>query len=376
MQDWQITNKITCVVSDNAANIQAAIRLGEWRPVGCFAHTLNLIVQNGLKVISEIVGKVKSIVEYFKKSCTAQTKLESVLKQMGLPILKLKQECPTRWNSCYEMLERILRVKDAVISTLALIRNELNLQIADWEVLETVVAILKPFFEVTVEVSSENHVTLSKVLVFTQIMSKHIIKNLAKTYKHPVIPELLNKLKTQIEARLFDLESNILYADSTILDPRFKQKGFRTQKSYENAIEDIRRRISRIQINSTVVYENQVCLNTNSAPVDTDSMWADFDTDMNQGVRPENSVAAGIRELDKYMKEEYLHRKEDPLKWWHSRKHIYPHIYQLVLKRLCIQATSVSCERIFSGAGQVITNRRKLLKPSKVSQVVFLHSNM
>ncbi|CAB3238387.1 unnamed protein product [Arctia plantaginis] len=163
MQDWQITNKITCVVSDNAANIQAAIRLGEWRPVGCFAHTLNLIVQNGLKVISEIVGKVKSIVEYFKKSCTAQTKLESVLKQMGLPILKLKQECPTRWNSCYEMLERILRVKDAVISTLALIRNELNLQIADWEVLETVVAILKPFFEVTVEVSSQNHVTLSKI---------------------------------------------------------------------------------------------------------------------------------------------------------------------------------------------------------------------
>lgn len=108
----------------------------------------------------------------------------------------------------------------------------------------------------------------------------------------------------------------------------------------------------------------------------SNSIWGDFDAEMSQVTRPENSVAAGIRELDKYLNEEYLHRKEDPLQWWHSRKHIYPRVYELVLKRLCIQATSVSCERVFSSAGQVVTDRRKQLKPTKVTQVLFLHGNM
>lgn len=127
MQDWQITHKVTCVVSDNAANIQAAIRLGEWRPVSCFAHSLNLSVQNAIKSISDVLIKVKDVVEYFKRSYTAQVKLEATLKQMDLPLLKLKQECPTRWNSCYEMLQRIVKIKDAIISTLALIRSDLSL---------------------------------------------------------------------------------------------------------------------------------------------------------------------------------------------------------------------------------------------------------
>lgn len=62
---------------------------------------------------------------------------------MGLPLLKLKQECPTRWYSCYMMIERILKLQDAVISTLALTRNELNLKSSLWEVNETVVKFLK-----------------------------------------------------------------------------------------------------------------------------------------------------------------------------------------------------------------------------------------
>ncbi|MCM0158343.1 hypothetical protein [Candidatus Nardonella dryophthoridicola] len=41
-EEWEIQNKIIAVVSDNAHNIVAAIRLGNWRNLGCFAHTVNL----------------------------------------------------------------------------------------------------------------------------------------------------------------------------------------------------------------------------------------------------------------------------------------------------------------------------------------------
>lgn len=76
------------------------------------------------------------------------------------------------------------------------------------------------------------------------------------------------------------------------------------------------------------------------------------------------------------LNEEYLERRKDPLVWWRERKNLYPCIYIYVLKRLCILATSVPCERIFSATGQIINDRRTLLKSDKVSSLVFLHRNM
>ena len=47
--EWGITQKIVAVVTDNAANIVAAIHLNGWKHIQCFAHTLKLIVQDALK---------------------------------------------------------------------------------------------------------------------------------------------------------------------------------------------------------------------------------------------------------------------------------------------------------------------------------------
>lgn len=63
--------------------------------------------------------------------------------------------------------------------------------------------------------------------------------------------------------------------------------------------------------------------------------------------RPENIKAAAIRELDKYLNEEYLDRKKDPLEWWKERKSLYPRVYLYAIKRLRIVVTSVPCERFF-----------------------------
>ncbi|CAI6365706.1 unnamed protein product [Macrosiphum euphorbiae] len=88
------------------------------------------------------------------------------------------------------------------------------------------------------------------------------------------------------------------------------------------------------------------------------------------------STAAGIIELDKYLGETLIDRKDDPLKWWYERKHIYPHLYEFVMKRLCVTATSVPCERICSEAGQIITQKRNRLNTKKASQLIFLHNNL
>lgn len=194
--------------------------------------------------------------------------------------------------------------------------------------------------------------TLSKVLVFSQIMNRHVSRLLTTHAQDENISNILNSLQTQLHTRFNILETHPLYADTCILDPRFKKKGFRTQEAFHKAIEILRRRLAREKMPTTNAVEAEEEPQQQEAThTKTDCIWDEFDAEMGQITHPENSVAAGIRELDKYLGEEYLHRKEDPLKWWHSRKNIYPHIYQLVLKQLCIQATSVSCERVVPEQG-------------------------
>jgi hypothetical protein len=40
-----------------------------------------------------------------------------------------------------------------------------------------------------------------------------------------------------------------------------------------------------------------------------------------------------------------------PLLWWHDRRHLFPRLFQLMKRFLCIPATSASSERVFSLAG-------------------------
>lgn len=155
-REWNITNKVAACVSDNAANVVKAIQNTGWPHLFCFAHTLNLVVNRGIAAIKPTVDKVRAIVEYVHKSTVASEKLKATQKQLGLPESCLKQDCPTRWNSTYYMLTRMLENRDAVITTLALTNPRLaTLSPDEWEEMEQACNMLKPFEKVTAEISGE-----------------------------------------------------------------------------------------------------------------------------------------------------------------------------------------------------------------------------
>ncbi|XP_075156492.1 E3 SUMO-protein ligase ZBED1-like [Haematobia irritans] len=82
-EDFGITKKIAAIVTDNDANVVGAVRMGNWRWIGCYAHSLNLVVQTSLLQIDDVLKKVKRIVEFFHKSTTALKKLYDAQQQMG-----------------------------------------------------------------------------------------------------------------------------------------------------------------------------------------------------------------------------------------------------------------------------------------------------
>lgn len=80
-------------------------------------------------------------------------------------------------------------------------------------------------------------------------------------------------------------------------------------------------------------------------------------------------------EIEKYIQMPKVDLDTDPLNWWKIFNSDFPNLSQLAKKYLCIQGTSVPCERLFSYAGNVITNKRSLLSEDHAEQLIFLAKN-
>ncbi|KAL0830016.1 hypothetical protein ABMA28_003474 [Loxostege sticticalis] len=365
--EWGIEDKITAVASDNAANVTAALREGEWRHIPCFAHTLNLVVKEALTHISATVVKVKAIVEYFKRSSHAQQQLLTLQKQMNIEPLKLKQDVATRWNSTFLMLSRIVQIKNSVIAAIALLRSDLTLTDHDWSIIEAAIPILEIFYQVTEEISTKKHVSLSKVIPLCRI----IFNSLRSRSQQNDIPEIIDMLGTltrEFERRTLGQDTLI----ATILDPRFKNKGFRNPRNSERVINTLKSKIANT--NRQAVPASQTPAPVPTTSTTQSSIWDEFDQEISQ-MTPDYAVAAGIVEIDRYIQEKLLDRKSNPLIWWHERKLVYPLLYKYAIKRLHLIATSVPCERIFSKAGYTLNERRTRLRTKKLSQLLFINSN-
>ena len=62
-----------------------------------------------------------------------------------------------------------------------------------------------------------------------------------------------------------------------------------------------------------------------------------------------------------------------PLVWWKAEYRRFPTLSQLAKKYLCIPATSVPSERVFSSGGHIVSSLRARLHPKNVSKPIFCH---
>lgn len=129
--EWKITSKIHCAITDGASNIKGAIRQNHWNNLVCFAHTLNLVVTGAISQdpeANEVIEKVKHIVTFFHKSTLASGKLHAIQARLDLPDHSLIQQVETRWNSTFYMMERYIEQCEAIRTTLCIQdRNDLVL---------------------------------------------------------------------------------------------------------------------------------------------------------------------------------------------------------------------------------------------------------
>ena len=175
-EEWGISRKVVAMVTDNAANVVAAVRHTGWTHVPFFAHTLNLAVSEAIKAdtkIHQLRKSCRDIVSFFHRSVKASENLKEIQLQLGIPENKLIQEVETRWNSTYYMFERITEQHQAITTALCLSgRNAMCLSSSDVSLLKAAMAILKPFEATTKEISADKHVSISKVIPLAKSLQR------------------------------------------------------------------------------------------------------------------------------------------------------------------------------------------------------------
>lgn len=319
LSHWSIQSKIFVCVTDNAANMKAAVRLTNYEHFPCVAHTLNLVVRAGFQGsgLEGLIKKIKAIVEHFHKSPVATNKLMAVQEQLrpNQKPLKLKMDVITRWNSTLELIDRICLLQEPLEAALGILHNPVeNLSESEWQTLPEIIKILKPFKQFTEEISAENKVTISMVLAGTESIIR-ILDNLNTSIITDVGKALSNKIITELKIRFKNCYRHPVLSKATLLDPRFKKLAFRFDaSSYEFA-----KCALKTELENTFNYDKQqsVELKESTSAIstgDTDSIWKDFDAAATLN-SASNSTVSNIITMRQYLEEHILSRNECPLKW-------------------------------------------------------------
>jgi len=87
-----------------------------------------------------------------------------------------------------------------------------------------------------------------------------------------------------------------------------------------------------------------------------------------------DSVVA-LNEVSEYLQLPEIPLDSNPLVWWNEKKDKFPVLGCFAQKYLAVSATSTASERLFSDAGNLLTNKRTRMKPELFKKIMFLKRN-
>ncbi|XP_005093008.1 zinc finger BED domain-containing protein 4-like [Aplysia californica] len=309
---WGIKDKVTTIVTDNAANMKLAVELMRCRHQPCFAHTLNLVVKESIRKTYDVFtakNKVKDIVSFFHHSVNASNLLKEAHKAKNTTPKKLKQDVETRWNSTFEMLKSYLEQHEQVTTALCLNgKQDMCLSPIKLPVLQKAMEVLEPFHEATVEISTEQHTSVAKIVPIV-----FLLRRLTAQDRSP----LSNCLNSQLSQRFENIDEKTHLRLATLLDPRFKRDGFPTTASANSAVDKLKTTAMPIalpqqpgQIQTTASKEE-----TTAPPPakKVSKLWTQFDQAVKGKQAAVPRVAGVESEIRRYLDSDMMPRDSNPL---------------------------------------------------------------
>lgn len=290
-----------------------------------------------------------------------------------------------RWNSTYYMMERILKLKDSLVLYSG--THAIPMLTADeWLDLKKCIEILKPFEEITKELSSST-ATIASVIPLIYTLKNTLETKKSKEDTSGSFKLMITKMIQDINVKFQEIQNNKLYTISTYLDPRYKLKFFNeivkeqvqseileilgcSKTSHDEGPSSPKRSRNELPTTSS---NSHSYIQSSLAEILSLSDEEEQHVDCNEEVYNQFVVKKTL--LNEYNREKRLALLEDPLLWWkmHSKYHSFSNV---VRQYLSPPPGSVPSEQLFSAAGLIYDPLRNRLTGDKAAKLLFVKYNL
>lgn len=374
----------------------------------CMGHVVNLVAHaflNGIDfgnatVLQSVtawrkkgpLGKLHAMVRHIRMTPQRRHRYRSIQVQDAgedSVVSMVIQDNDTRWNSIYMSIQSALRsqsrcqlyqmdmaraiyqgMEEGIVSDDVLTAD-------DWDDLRGISEILKPFSAVTLRLEGHaangTHGSLWEVLPCIEYLFEHLHKVKAElealSHRESMLHATDLAIK-KLEQYYAKTDENVAIIAALVMNPTIKWTYLMRKWTGEAEILWLRRAQGKVQC-LWDIYKNRD-ISTNIP--DTTNVSTATDDSIDSFLRPPQTPHESEPiddEYDRYCRSPVA-STNDLIKWWVNHKLEYPRLSQMAFDLLSIPATETECERLFSGCGNLITDRRNSLSVESVESTELL----
>ena len=369
--------------------------------VRCCAHILNILVQDGMKIIHEGIRRIRELLKHIDSSPSRIQAFNQIATVNGLPSKHgIALDIPNRWNSTFKMVTEALKYK-VVLNSYANQYAEIPPNKQEWTKAESICKFLKAFEEATKAVSADKKPT-SHIFLPLVLSIRHALNDLA-WQSSEVLEDLAAAMKVKFEKywgpdvdesnqpnprkKKKDYDFNLAIVIATLLDPRrkgdyvefFYEKVCRNvdqvDKSVNCALEWMKKYFLEYEqrVGRGVSYSMSSSEGSNTTvgslvlgKRQLEEEFANFKSSRRRARAPKS-------EIDTYFEEDSVENNEnfDILAWWKAHVEKFPVLSPMASDFLAIPLSTVSSESAFSLGGRILGESRSSLTPEMLEALVY-----
>ncbi|XP_021860821.1 zinc finger BED domain-containing protein RICESLEEPER 2 isoform X2 [Spinacia oleracea] len=357
---------------------------GSFFQVNCYAHLLNFLAQSSLKLVDDIVERVRELVKYVNKSPLQRKKFFDLAERtFELQAKKrLSLDVVLRWNSTYKLIDRTLYYKNVFKHLLESKQELINLALSkeEWQKLSIIHKFLRVLYDVTRLFSGTSGPT-SNLLLKGMLMIHCRMMDIVKG-PNPFLAHAVEAMQAKFDD--FWCENSLILSCAAILDPRYKVKFVEYcymklfgPTNFEDRVSKVvstlyclfaEHKRQSIHFSSPAMGSSSV--NTNFVGDDEGDMFGDYDQFLSSASRSHGNKS----ELDLYLEEPSydLNSELDVLEFWSRSSMRYPNLSLMARDILSIPVFTVNSKEAFTFGSKTLSSVQSSVLPETLQALLCL----